>query len=342
MNRMTTLAVLLVISLQTGATSADRTTDRKAPKPLTVPDLARAYRVQAYMTHQHDRDAYQKHRKAADEMLRQWRAAGSPETPATAAWFQGARAAVLAGGPPPQMPDFSQFQSESIVKSTPAPIAHPASVVKTAPVARPAPVMPAAIKRPARVEEPQPEPQPAEPITEEPTTEELANEPATAEEPQAVEAPSTESAPMLESESDAIVTAPQLPTEVTPELAASEPEIAEPATSESAPPEVSFSDESPAAPIVNLDELFETKESDIVATPEPVESQESSSMLPPAMLQPEPATTEVAPVTPAATTTETTHPEPTVAAEPQASAAPANSTNWVYKMILRFVMPANK
>lgn len=101
------------------ADAADR--PAKVVRPLSIPEMATAYRVQAYLKHHHDRETYQRHRKAAQEMIARWKAAGSPEGAEVATWFQDARQASLGGQLPPEVLELAPSPSEQLVESKPEP-----------------------------------------------------------------------------------------------------------------------------------------------------------------------------------------------------------------------------
>jgi hypothetical protein len=87
--------------------------------------MATAYRVQAYLKHHHDRETYQRHRKASEQMIARWRAAGSPDNAEVAAWFQNARQTAIAGQAPPLALDLPPVPTEQLVEANPQPETKP-------------------------------------------------------------------------------------------------------------------------------------------------------------------------------------------------------------------------
>jgi hypothetical protein len=67
-------------------------------REVTVEQAAREYRIQIYERFRLDRDQYNLHREAGDELLRIWRAAGAPaeRREAVVQWYEGAAETALA------------------------------------------------------------------------------------------------------------------------------------------------------------------------------------------------------------------------------------------------------
>lgn len=135
---MCPLAIMVVVMVAGAAEP-----QAKKPRPLTIPEMATAYRVQAYLKHHHDRETYQRHRKAAEQMISRWKAAGSPEVTEVPTWFQDARQASLAGQLPPQVLELDPSAQEELAESRPEPATSrpafvPASMTKPGDDAEPA------------------------------------------------------------------------------------------------------------------------------------------------------------------------------------------------------------
>ncbi len=139
---LSSVMCLLTVMFVVMAASATEPQTKK-PRPLTIPEMATAYRVQAYLKLHHDRETYQRHRKAAEKMIARWKADGSPEATEVVTWFHDARQAALAGELPPQVLELAPARREELVEVRPEPSPSrpafvPASMTKPGDDAEPA------------------------------------------------------------------------------------------------------------------------------------------------------------------------------------------------------------